>query len=101
MLKKRQAAGGDASTSGAAAGAAGGGESDAAGAAAQAVEFDVIGVVRRKLHFKSRPKALISKFEPAAAAVPGGRKRATGAGVDAGFFTKRSKPAAPVTAAAQ
>ena len=37
------------------------------------VSFDVVGVVRRKVHFRSRPKALITKAEEAAAA---GQKKA-------------------------
>lgn len=81
VLKKRQAAG-EPSTSESA---------DKAGEST--VHFDVIGVVRRKLHFKSRPKALISKIEPAAAGKAASGKRA-GSGVNAAFFAKRSRGAA-------
>ena len=68
---------------------AGGGDGAGSGeAAAHGVAFDVVGVVNRKVHFRSRPKALITKAEEAATA--GQKKQKVTVGGIASMFAPRA-----------
>ncbi len=64
-----------------------------------ALAYEVVGVIRHKYHFKTRPKALISKPDPAK------RQKTEQNAAMRGFFSKTSAAApaaaAPAAAAAE